>query len=81
MITVDPVLMRKAAAFVEAISKVESDFGFRLQAGEPIAFGVPEDRGLALLRAGTAADAPLALGLYTPAEAAPSPRFPIHGRD
>lgn len=80
MIAVEPAMIRKAAAFVEAIEKVERDFGVRLGVSDrqvefrasdwPTSFGI-------LRVAGDEAR----LALSFPEVDAYRPRFPVHGRD
>ena len=62
---VDPTEVRKAAAFVEALSKLEDDFGMSLNVGtleegdEPVTFGA--DGTYALARLDNASDLRLAI--------------------
>lgn len=79
MIAFDPTLVRKAAAFVEAIEEIEGRFGIRLGASAPIFFRAREwEQPLALIRV-PGDEARLSLALAE--EPAAGPRFPIPGRD
>ena len=80
ILSADPTVVRKAAAFVEAVEKIERDFGVRLGVADaPVTFKAEEWSSPFGLMRTPGDEARLALVFPEPTPA--GPRFPIHGRD